>query len=392
MIYRVGLYDPAFRLEGHFVSFNRYLVELMATDNIEVVLLDTHGDMARAYGTSLPASYQMLPQAIPSKVPGVLGRVLSRYFYWKKTYRSFKENGLDLVIYTADPRDILMCYITQSIPYGTIIMYPYSYVDRKQRGLMGWVNGYIYKRFVSRAAIRITTNEPPLKKDIEKALSVTDIQWIPDMPTYFSPQSHKEKDIPFLTIGTISRSKNHLFAINSFEAAQLPYTYVIAGKPLDEVGMEVKRRVESSRYSLQGNFTYLDDTSYKSYFERAQFLLFPYDFTRGNISSQVLHDAFSFELPFIAPAIQPFKWYVEKYGIGLLYEEGNDKAFADALTLAMERGPEEFQKGFGQIRQIHSLACIKQSFLPKLYECLEKGRQESPALSVPRYTKQDSDA
>ena len=63
--------------------------------------------------------------------------------------------------------------------------------------------------------------------------------------------------------------------------------------PTGAVGEEVKRRVTSStNKNITGIFKNLPMTEYDSLIKESDFLILPYDLTRGGRNSQVLYDAF----------------------------------------------------------------------------------------------------
>lgn len=47
--------------------------------------------------------------------------------------------------------------------------------------------------------------------------------------------------------------------------------------------------------------------------------------------------------PIICPNYNPYKYYIEKYGFGLLYEAGNEDSYASALVKASKLGVQFFQ-------------------------------------------------
>lgn len=375
MTYRIGIYDPAFRPEGHFVAFDRYIGEILDVPDIRVTYIEHEGAMSTVYQETrfaYPHDYLNIgkPPTSARFLPGRLGRICARLWYWHRTFKAIERQNLDMVLFTADARDILMCAFIPRFRYGVILLYPRMYV----RGGLSAAS-FLYRRFIKRASIHFTTNEPPIRSDISALLGIKHIHWIPDMRAVaHSNRTHSTETTEFLTIGTILKSKNHAFALEAFAQARLPYAYLIAGKIIDHVGEWVARRVDQlskePNLSIRGRFGYLKEEEYTNLMQGASFLIFPYDFTRGDISSQVLHDAFSTETPFIAPDIEPFRWYVEHYGIGLLYKEGDTESFARILHSAHKEGTAAFAGKFSALQRDHSLEVIREKFLAALMPLL----------------------
>ena len=173
-----------------------------------------------------------------------------------------------------------------------------------------------------------------------------------------------------MTIGTIADTKNHLFALNIFEKFNLPFSYLIAGPSMDKVGEEVQRRVAcSTNPNLTGIFKNITD-DYDSLIQGSEFLILPYDLKRGGRNSQVVYDAFRNLTPIIAPDIEPFKMYIERYGIGFLYKEGDENSFRATIEKAAAIPKEHFAENFGRLYKDLSFDKIKKDFLIRIQSCL----------------------
>lgn len=377
MRYRIGIFDPAFVLEGHFTAFDRYIAQLLDDDRIQAVFLDANGLMREAYkdgiASSRPPEFVRLSEAAPVRLP--FGRRINNFFSraraWRHRYAEIARLKLDLVLITSESYDPLFYAFRPRFRYGLFVLNPRLYVyPPESRGLarkmMSAFFSWKYRLLAKRAAFVMTTSEPPMIRDLEERLA-RPLPWLPNLPMEDAPVRWQEPLFDFLTIGTISWSKNHLFALSAFKERLLPYRYLVAGLPRDATGSEVVRTVQDmgkdARLSVEGRFGHIVADEYRSIIRSASFLLFPYDFARGNISSQVMYDSFQQEKPIIAPDIQPFAWYVQRYGIGLLYKEGDPDSLAAALEEALRKGPDAFSKGFADLKRDHSLVVISERFL-----------------------------
>lgn len=375
--YRIGIFDPAFTKEGHFISFDRYAASLLDNPKYRTVFLDVGGQMretykdARDFG-SAPEFHRI---SVPLQVPRLLGRrvgsLILRMKQWQEAYKRIAEAELDCVLITSESYDPFMYLFTPRFKYVLFILNPRLYifapsVSSPVRDLLRKAFTRLYRTLAKNAAALVTTSEPPLIKDLERALKLRPISWLPNLPLKTIRPAAGPYTFDFITIGTISKSKNHLFALSAFEAGQLPYRYMIAGLSRDSVGKKVEKevgRLEGTRnFAIRGEFGYIDDNHYRELLRSSRFALFPYDFARGDISSQVMHDSFQQGVPIVAPDIQPFKWYVENYCIGLLYKEGDAESFTATLRKAHEMGPELLREGFGALERDHALEKIREDF------------------------------
>jgi len=368
---RIGIFDPAFRQEGHFPAFNRYIIDLFSVEGTEVTCIDVGNVMQETYkdevwnaGAPTFVSFPTAPKASLKTLP-------QRMRWWHGLRKHIDAQGLDCLVITAEARDPLMYFFPPKTPYVALILYPYGYIGKTDgpKDLRGHIFNNAYRSYVRNSAVYLTTSESPILEDIQSRLSLPNLHWLPNLPMSneqdMRPAARKTT---FLSLGTISRTKNHLFVLSVFEKFSLPYTFKVVGKPGDEIGAAVVAKVETLRQrpnlAISGSFGYLSDAEYQDAFRETEYMVFPYDNTRGDITSQVLHDCFRTRTPIIAPAIEPFASYVERYGIGFTYPEGDAEACADVLKAASERSRESFVEAFSGLNADHSLESIRNRILP----------------------------
>lgn len=389
MPYRVGIFDPAFTKEGHFIAFNQYVAELLDNKEFEVTFLDLNGSMREAYEGKIPMinkpKFKTLVEEKPLGSSSLFLRhrnMLLRLKKWKDAYHSIAELDLDLVLVTSESYDPFMYLFKPSFKYGLFILNPrlYIYLPKSTGSLLRAVANRFYalryKALVHGASFLVTTNEPSMISGLTTALDVKSLPWLPnlDIKQVRSKIPVSNSLFDFITIGTLSRSKSHLLALSAFKKYGLPYRYLIAGLPRDTVGREVENQVHKlerdTELTIQGEFGYISNERYVEILRSTRYCLLPYDFTRGNISSQVMHDCFKYGVPIIAPNIEPFTWYVERYGIGLLYKEGDISSLAEVVKQAMNTPLEIFSAGFARLQQDHAIEAIRNGFLPLIRQAL----------------------
>lgn len=361
---RVGVFDPAFKEVGHFIPFDAYIADLAASFAREVVFFDATGAMERAYGSrafAVPVSFVRLPEPVPSA--SRIMRILRRFRCWRSRF-VLMDRSCDLLVITAEARDPLMYFSRPRVPYLALILFPYAYLKEGYRSVAERIVAGRYRAFVRGSAAYFTTSESPMLEAIRDLLGLPYLDWLPNLPVRSSSEAAGGNG--FVTLGTISRSKSHAFVLQAFRERRLPYPYHIAGAALDETGESVRAGVEALAQepdlAVTGEFSYLSDERYESLLRSAAYALFPYDFTRGNISSQVLHDCFRTRTPIVAPAIEPFKGYVERYGIGFLYPEGDAEGLAEALAAASRKPKADFADGFSALARDLSFERIAERF------------------------------
>jgi glycosyltransferase involved in cell wall biosynthesis len=372
---KIGLFDPGFDFFGHWIAFNGYIAELVG-DDFEVVFLDFGGRMRSVYEGKLHLKY-------PPSFINVAGapsqsatfsfasffnifwwrKRISDLFWYRKAFRNIEKLNLDLVLINSQ-RGPLIYLEKPQFPYATNAGAP-TLIEARERLkgpylLFAPVYNFFIRRyfaFFKRAEFLFTTHEPTIPSPFK------DLVWLPLALRDFKPEQTRAKR-KFLTVGTVSDSKNHLFAIDAFEKFDLRFPYLIAGKVLDKTGEEVQRRVEhSSNPSLMGAFKNLPMEEYDSLIGESDFMIIPYDLARGGRNSQVLYDSFRGLTPGIAPDCQPFRMYADKYGVVLLYEKGDERSFSETIKKAAALSKNDFLPNFKKLYDDFSPEEIQKKFL-----------------------------
>jgi glycosyltransferase involved in cell wall biosynthesis len=393
---RVGIFDPGFQPLGHYIFFNRYVAELLDAPQMQIYFLDVSNKMKSAYEENLKlyhapifvslaaAQFNIFPMRPLSLIdPRWWKNRIAEYFWYRKIFSKMAELRLDVVIFSSVENTPVMYFAPIPFSYIVLVLYPKN-LFKTRSSLKGYkkilwplytfyIKGFYL--FLNNARLLFTTNEPSIPTpELARFFPL----WLPNRS--FKKDVHdghryqrsiSSSEFTFLTIGTISNFKNHLFAIDAFEKYKLPFKYLIAGAPIDEVGESVKRRLLNTKNKMMtGIFKNLDDEEYDTLTERTEFMLLPYDFKRGAISSQVMHDAFAKSIPIVAPDVEPFKYYIKRYGVGLIYKEGDPESFVETLYKAAKMHRSDFEKRFELLHDDLSFTKVKRDFLEKVVTCL----------------------
>ena len=284
---KIGIFDPGFDFVGHYVAFNRYFAELIGND-FQLVFLDVAGRMRSAYENKIDLKYA--PTFIDvTEAPTYSGRLSLRSFFriswWRdrlgdlfwygKAFKNISKLDLDLVIINSQRGPFI--YLQKPRFPFCLVVGPSALMEaRAELKGLNLVFAPLYDFFIrkyfsflGRAKIVFTTNEPSIP------LAFHPTVWLPLGLKAFKQEKTVSKR-KFLTIGTISDSKNHLFAINAFEKFNLPFSYLIAGPVMDGTGEEVKRRVtNSTNPNITGILSKISQANTISLIQESDFLIFP---------------------------------------------------------------------------------------------------------------------
>lgn len=156
------------------------------------------------------------------------------------------------------------------------------------------------------------------------------------------------KPLSLLSIGALREEKRIDLCIDALDAMgkDCGIHLTIAGKAYTIHGydkMLERRSIESacvSRISRR-----LTDEEYNSLIKQSDYLILCDEKQPGCITNGTMAEALLAGRPIIAPNYNPYKYYVEKYGIGILYELHNRESLIQALDKAKSMSPNAFAEG-----------------------------------------------
>lgn len=155
----------------------------------------------------------------------------------------------------------------------------------------------------------------------------------------------KGKSLNLLFIGTLRPFKNVEFCLEALKKLNnTNITYTIAGRcKLDRRYNEKIGKLAAELSNVRRIDRYIPDDEYEKLMSECDFLLLGDKTQESCASNGTMTEALLHGKPIIAPNFNPFKYEVEKYNVGLLYEYCNIDSLCDAINLAMQKGAEEFR-------------------------------------------------
>ena len=160
-----------------------------------------------------------------------------------------------------------------------------------------------------------------------------------------------DKNVSFLIIGQLRKEKNIPTSINAFRVANIDgATLKLVGK--SRVGYEdiIKKAMHGdSCFIRQDAFLEYDD--FNKHIMESHFVLFADEESSCCITNGTMMEALINHRPIICPDYNPYKYYVEKYGVGLLYNPRSIDSYAFAMRKASMLGVEYFQSAINKYLQ-----------------------------------------
>ena len=330
------LYDPLFSDIGHFLRYNKYLTELLSNmDEVTTItiiaenkkllsLAEVSAKVKVLYVDTEIKSLQI--KSMQAKGWQKMKLFFKAYSNYSKIIKKINISDADLVLFASqgqlafwlNMRKLRLKYIVSAISIKWIY---------KEKGLRNFLYTQ-YSYFLKRAELNLFTEI--YYKDICEKEGVSKGLVMPDR--YLSPVASFQQNaifgekIKFLTVGTISKTKNPLSFVKEwvqFTPELMEYIeYEIAGKAMDASGIELAKLVENCK-NIQFTDAYISDVAYEKLMADADFMVIPYssDYTKY-VTSGVMWDCFERGKPIFCPDIEPFKYYINQFKIGYLYKEG----------------------------------------------------------------------
>ncbi len=204
----------------------------------------------------------------------------------------------------------------------------------------------IYEGIKKNINVKIIVSNELIKEEFVNNVGVEDSRIIYRPERFIFNKNINTKDtmggreINLLTIGTLRPFKHVEFCLDALKEINDPNIhYVIAGRCRDNNGYE---ELLQSRMIGVPNIKrinkYIPDDEYKQLMNGCDFLVLCDGQQESCASNGTMMEAFLNGKPIIAPDFNPFKYEVERFGIGLLYKYGDVDSLKEAIRRAKELG------------------------------------------------------
>lgn len=152
-----------------------------------------------------------------------------------------------------------------------------------------------------------------------------------------------DQNVSFLVIGQLRKEKHIPTTISAFKKANINGAVLkLIGRSQGEYEEEISKAIgEDNRIFRLNAFLEYDD--FNKHFSSSHFVLFADEEGPSCITNGTMTEALINHRPIVCPNYNPYKYYIEKYGVGLLYEAGNEDSYASVLEKASELGAQSFQ-------------------------------------------------
>ena len=155
-------------------------------------------------------------------------------------------------------------------------------------------------------------------------------------------------NVSFLVIGQLRPQKHVPTTIGAFKKANIPNAKLkLIGRSQGEYEKVITKSIGADNRITRQN-AFLEYEVFNKYFSESHFVLFADEQGPSCITNGTMTEALINHRPVICPNFNPYSYYINKYGVGLLYEPGNIDSYSAAMLKATDLGVEHFQSAIDE--------------------------------------------
>lgn len=148
----------------------------------------------------------------------------------------------------------------------------------------------------------------------------------------------------FLVIGHLRKQKNLPTTIEAFKLANIRDAKLcLIGRSQAKYEEEITVAINNDD-RIERNNSFLEYDDFLNYYTKAHFVLFADEEGDSCITNGTFTESLIRHRPVIAPDYNPYRHYINKYGVGILYKPKDIDSYANALKQATALGVEYFQE------------------------------------------------
>jgi len=371
---KVVIFDPNLSNIGHYKYFNRHIIKLLDSKNIEIYMAD-YSEYFQKWYSSLKLENASLKIVNVSKyapprkrIEGQIKNPVKSIYIYEKEKKWYKEISQkinlirpDIVILTSQGSPALYKVFNCDAPIVMITHTIKELLDDTWKTKNGILRLKLKKHVkMAQKFLNKLANLIVLEKKTSDFLNDNGLKswWFPYMlfslnKDDVNENEDKKKDFVISTVGVIYKGKNIEFVLDSLKKRnENNFKYRIAGLPTGEYGQYIRKKtMEFPNNMVEYRFEYLSDEDYVEEIKKSDFIVIPYSENREDQASGVFFDALKYNKPVITPNIDPFKSYIDAYKIGLMFEKENNALFLETVDKAKKLGSEYFSESITKFKE-----------------------------------------
>ena len=194
-------------------------------------------------------------------------------------------------------------------------------------------------------------------------------RYIEKMP---SGSFHKEASnrLGLLSIGSLREAKQIEKILDVLKQLNDDtITYTIAGKASDEYEKLIKSHSNGLQGVIRRNYR-IPEEEYNQLIEQCDFLILCDRQQLSSVTNGTMNEALLKGKPIIAPNYNPYKFYIEKYGIGITFDPESIESLSSAILDAKQKGVACFTDNIKNYQRTLLFDVVAERFGKELAESL----------------------
>lgn len=173
-------------------------------------------------------------------------------------------------------------------------------------------------------------------------------------------------NVSFLTIGLLRKEKNVDKTVKAFKDANIEGAQLfLVGRSANGYETVIEKEAGKAKNIIRIN-AFLEYDDFFNYFTQSHFVLFADSQGACCITNGTMMEALIHHRPVICPNYNPYKYYIEKYHIGLLYEPANLESYSYTLKQAVSMGTKSFQQFIDKFLETISFDKVSQELVERI--------------------------
>lgn len=171
-----------------------------------------------------------------------------------------------------------------------------------------------------------------------------------------------------LTIGMLRPEKRIDFTVKEFLSASNSdnWTYTLAGKSWETYEPVISNAI-SGHTNVKRINEYVNYNRFYDYIRNAHFIVLADIRQPSSVTNGTMLESFICYRPVIAPNYNPYKYYIEKFGIGIMYNPDKKGDLMRAMEEAERRGVKSFEKNIREYLKTVEFNTVSRFLCQQIY-------------------------
>lgn len=187
---------------------------------------------------------------------------------------------------------------------------------------------------------------------------------------YSSNSKDNSGDFVLLSIGSLRPQKRIEVILDSLAKLEdNDIQYVIAGASIQSYESIIEEGIRKTRDGMVKRLNRrLTEEEFNDLIHNADFLVLCDRQQESNVTNGTMNEALLAGVPIIAPNYNPYKFFIEKFNVGILFNPDDEDGLTHAIISAKELGSYSFKHNI----KLYQTSFLKNNVLENLAESLKK--------------------